>query len=369
MSLNNLLQNRLFLSYLSGAGNALSQGQPIGPTLNAITQQALGAKSKADLQSRYINILTQMLSGQIPEGWKAVHSDKGITVTVPQSALGETAPQEQTTTGSTGSVNESRLKYVNPSGGQLGDISIADLAGLTSQDVSQALSDALSVEALKGKSISDVLDRMYKSQLIKESQARIEKSKPSVTIPGTDIKLTGDQFVEWYKAASKDERTKAIKNFEYAVEHGYEGEFPEFLNDALTLHEKDYRAATKSGYKGGFHEWMFDLAKAGAPTIIDLVDKKKALSELSGQLYFKSPEWTNDLSEYIGSKDTQFKIFVSDDPKRAYSREVVKFIENKIAAGGGTIEDVELSDDGRIMTWTVRWPSGDVETIRYDIRP
>lgn len=357
------------MSYLSGAGNALSQGQSVGSTFNTITQQALGAKSKADLQNKYMNMLAQMLSGQIPQGMKVVRNDKGFTVTIPQSALEEAVPQEQTTTSPTIPTNESRLKYVNPSGGQLGSVSIADLAGLTSQDVSQALSDALSVEALKGKSINDVIDRLYKEQLIKESQTRIEKSVPSITIPGTNIKLTGDQFIEWYKAASTDERTKAIKNYEYATEHGYEGSFTDFLNDALTTHQKDYRAAVESGYKGGFHEWMFDMAKAGAPTIVELVGRKKAFGELSGQLYFKNPEWTTDLDKHISNKYTQFKIFMSDNPERAYSKEVIKFIENKITAGRGVIEDVKLSEDGRVMTWTVRWPSGDVETIKYDIRP
>ena len=53
----NLLQNRLFLSYLSGAGTALSRGEPAGPALDVITQKNIAAQSKETLQMKYLKML------------------------------------------------------------------------------------------------------------------------------------------------------------------------------------------------------------------------------------------------------------------------------------------------------------------------
>ena len=38
---------------------------------------------------------------------------------------------------------------------------------------------------------------------------------PSINIPGTDIVLTERAFVDWYKAATKDDRANAVKVYEY----------------------------------------------------------------------------------------------------------------------------------------------------------
>jgi hypothetical protein len=44
MDLSSLLQNKLLLQYMAGAGDALQQGQPIGPALNQITQKNIAAQ-------------------------------------------------------------------------------------------------------------------------------------------------------------------------------------------------------------------------------------------------------------------------------------------------------------------------------------
>jgi hypothetical protein len=80
--LANLLQNKLFLQYLSSAGGALSKGDPAGGALDAVTQQNISSQNFAKL-------LAKMLSGNVPEGGAVKMTDKGLSLNVPQSMLSQ----------------------------------------------------------------------------------------------------------------------------------------------------------------------------------------------------------------------------------------------------------------------------------------
>ena len=369
-----LLENKLFMQYLSGAGGAISAGQPAGPALNEVTQKNITAQNFSKQQDRYMKILQGILSGEgeVPEGAKMTRDAKGTKFEIPSTALsmdgggggevaaggGGVAPAGDPGAG----INKELMSLINPSSSQLGGSSASDLAGLTPQDISNALKGALSVEALKQQTVTDAVDMQLK-------QRQIESLTPSITIPGTDIKLTNDQYLKWYKEADKDERTAAIKNFEYAKEKGFSGSFEQFQDNAKTTHKKDYDEAKSSGYKGTFNEWMLEMAKAGATTIGDITGREKAKGELEGQMYFKDPKWTDDVDEHMEDKSVRQKLMNAEDPTKAHASEKVTFIENRIMAGGGTIESIEWADDGKkVMIWTVKWPSGDTEKIRHGIR-
>lgn len=83
---DNLLQNRLFLQYLSGAGAAMQAGQPISAGIDPITQQTIGAQSKHELQVNYMKMLQQMLGG-IPQGGKLFGDRDSLTIKIPTSSL------------------------------------------------------------------------------------------------------------------------------------------------------------------------------------------------------------------------------------------------------------------------------------------
>lgn len=366
--LSNLFKNKMFLQMLAASGQGIAAGEGVGPRLGGVVQQNIAAQSYAKQQDRYLKILQSMLAGeQIPEGGKLTMDSKGMSISVPKLAM--EAGGEISTGGAGGGgvgpgagLSSEVMKIINPSLGLLGDISAADLAGLTPQDLQSALSSAMGIEALKR-------DIPYKQALTEEARARTEAGRAIFTIPGTDVKLTSKQWLDWYKTSTKDERTAAIKNYEYAQAQGFEGSFEQFQDAASTSKQKDYEAAVRGGYKGSFNEWMLQMAKAGATTIVDFIGRKKAISALEGQFYFDDPKWTTDLSRHMSSEDVQNAIFQSETPDQIRAEESVKFIENKIIGGGGTIEDVKFSDDGKTMIWTVRWPSGDVETIKHGIRP
>lgn len=290
---NNLMKNKMFLQLLSGAGAALQQGEPISAGINPTIQENITAKSQSDL-------LSKLLGGaeELGEGEKLTLDDKGVNINLKKDhllkLLGEglktpafEGPTLSSTT-STASANKSTptgvssnyseaLRHLGPTLGQLG---YGDVAGLSPENIMAAFGGAVKTEELGQQRMRDIVDKMYKEQLVEESKARTEAAKPVFTIPGTDIRLTRGEYVDWYEAANKDERTSAIKNYEYAQSQGYEGSFEEFQDRSKTSQMKNYKAAVEDGYEGSFNEWMLEMAKAGSLNIGEVVERAKATTEV-----------------------------------------------------------------------------------------
>lgn len=142
----------------------------------------------------------------------------------------------------------------------------------------------------------------------------------------------------------------------------------QFLEDVLSHPDPEVRALAKEMY---------------GPTRIDIGQKaeevkevSKAKAEVMGQNYFKSPEWTDDVSRYLNSEDIQNKLMLAPGSGEEYSRnqnymkaeESLRFIEQKITSSGGVIRGARWDEKKpKTMVWTVEWPSGDEEEIRYDV--
>lgn len=165
------------MQYLSGMGAGLNP-DPWVQNLNQITQQNIGAQSQAGL----INLYKNILAGKMP-GAKANLSDKGMNLTMPSNTLGlESGGKVEGHTGAVGDMGAGvsgvpsqagatpntpvaqqeggfLSKLLNPSDSQpgSGNIPPSALAGLSPQDVSAALSGALSIEQLKQKQIIDMM--------------------------------------------------------------------------------------------------------------------------------------------------------------------------------------------------------------------
>ena len=348
--MDNLMQNKLFLQYLSGAGGAMSSGQPVGPVLDTITQQNIAAQSKAKLNEKYMKMLQQMMAGEVPTGGKVTMDEKGMKFDVPKSALDSQKLAEEGSQLPGGSgINWSDPNQVkklssilNPSASPL-DTTGADLAGLTAADVSQALSGAVGVQGLKS-------DIEYKGQLMRESAARIRQmERPELP---------------------KDERTAAVKNFEYAqsTEGGsFKGTFKEWEKDAKTTHQKEFDQARAEGYKGTFHDWLRDItALGGGLSLEEKITEREAFADIKSKKYFTDPKGVAaDVDKYINTEEVQNKLFALDPAKREREtiREKEKFIVSKIAASGGKI--VKSKVEGRTFVWTVKWPDGKTTEVRY----
>lgn len=257
--MENLLQNRLFLQYLSGAGGALSSGQPVGATLDAITQQNIAAQSKAKLNERYMKIMKQMMGGEIPTKGKMTMDETGLKFDVPKSALA-TIKDDDTVEGIAGGLraeapepgpmfgqmSTDRSNFLNPSASPLDDISGADLAGLTAADVSQALSGAVGVQALKQKTLTDIADIAYRKGALEDMRKRTEiYGRPAIAKrEPLDEPFIGGLSLRQFKAL-----TPRAKDYTMAKEISRKLGDPEFMTqdewDALkpTDREKFLRAA------------------------------------------------------------------------------------------------------------------------------
>jgi len=316
--IDNIFQNKLFLQYLSGLGGAMSAGQPVGPAINNITQQ--------NIRSQNMMKMLQQLLG--PDGSKATFSNAGINLTIPKenamvadTLKGTASPATPIPSQGGGSV------VSNPF---TGNFSVPDLAGLTSQDIASALGIKMRQDELK-------LNR------------EVEKAAAEAT-------------------ANKDTTPNEVKLYQYAVDQGYKGSFIDFKNSSVPILYKEYKEAVKDPR---FNKWLLKQKRAGATKISlgEKINERKAMSELEGQLYFNNPKWTEDIDKQVQAFDKgPAWRFSKEDRPLARSKVIVKSIEDKIAAGNGTIKAVIMDKDNRTMIWTVQWPSGDIKTIKQTVR-
>lgn len=360
--ISNLLQNKLFLQYLSGAGGALGTGQSIAPALNQITQQNIGAQSQAALNKRYMDQIGKMLGGgEVPAGWKLIRDEKGTKMEIPP----------ETGTGAAGAgaglptqPGSAQLGTINPFSPSQPGISAADLAGLGPQDVSRALAGAVNVETLKQQTIAELTRARTRDPLDRPYPVTGETGETMSTREWKALPSSEREYLAYLHTAKKLGAPKEELTREF------------FMSLEPTEREKFVRAAMEDP---AMKATAMELSRAGATKIsigekiAGKVAEKKALGKLKGQLYFGDPDWIDDIDKRLGSEDMQRKVFMESqkeggDPGLIKAKEAIKYIEDKISVGG-TIQNVKLSKDGKTMIWTVKWKSGDIEDISYVVRP
>ena len=350
--LTNLLQNRMFLQFLSAGGQDIAAGEPIGKRVGEATQQNIQAQSFAGL-------LSKILAGG---GDFKLDKDK-FTLSGAPNILGESSetvggpselgpvgvnPPGKVTPSQPGAgldISQANLlsTFLNPSDSPLGDISPSDLAGLTTQDIGSIVGFKLAREELVRKRAADVAGLPLVEAKTQLALAQAAKAG----IP-------------------KDQRTAAIKNYEFAQTQGFKGSFTDFKNATETTHKKDYDTAVEGGYTGTFHEWMLEMAKAGAINLGEVVARKGALEDIEAVKYFTDPKGlTRDIDKFISSDDVQNQLIQLEGPEvdRKKAQLTENFITGKIASAGGVILDSKL--DGRTFVWTVKWPDGTTSEVRH----
>jgi hypothetical protein len=302
--LDSLIQNKLLLQYLAGAGADISSGQGIGPNVNAVTQQ--------NIQSQNMMKLLKQLLG--PDGTKATFSNTGMNLTVPKestifgSILGgegsrpfkvdpalDQNPVAPVTPTPTSSVRGGSFDTNPFVGGQSSlDFSASDLAGLTTQDISAAL-------GMRMKRDSDLADVSYKQALTNQAIAATVENTPSidVNIPGGgSMKLTPKDYITYRKIHDDNQPTK-IKEYAFAKspEGGsFQGSFEKFLSAGDTVGMKDFEEAKRTGYTGtSYYDYKIEMAKAGAPNLGAKAEEKKVLGAVEGQLDITKPGYARSV--------------------------------------------------------------------------
>ena len=231
------------------------------------------------------------------------------------------------------------------------------------------LDELVKIKQITMEKARDRVDKLYKERLGESEVLRAKASTPSITLPGTDIKVTSKQYVDWYKSATKDERTSAIKNYEYAQSEAggkFKGSFEKFQDNARTSHGKDYEKAVDGGYKGDFNTWMLEMAKAGAITIDQRTAAQEAATASKDINYFSSPKGGlgSSVDKYINSEEVQNQLFTLD-PKQRSRRKIeleANQVEREIIGAGGKITGAKM--DGRTRVWTVEWANGKTSEVK-----
>jgi hypothetical protein len=298
--------------YLSGLGGAIGGEGSTAAAIGGMTQQHLAAQSKHKLSLEYINMIRKMIEGG---GKFSMDKDK-IKLDAPVSALGdqgvpallggETPPKPSVappTPGDTSALTApsipappSRLDLLNPSASPL-DVRIADLVGLTPQDVSQALQTGLDYGEVMGRSISDIsgatADLLAEFRRIKEIPEKV------------DVKV-GDQVLS---VDPKNALTFYAKK--YKLPAAYETyliarEDPEFMRHLKSI----------SGIR-------FDVG--------EFREKEEAAAEMKRRAFFKTPKFRIDAEKIVDDR-WRIKYESASDPTQARNILVFKEMDKQIKA-------------------------------------
>lgn len=347
----------MLVQYMSAAGQDIGAGKPLGANVNAATQKNLAAQSQAKMLQKILaggGKITMdgqkfNISGHpdlLKEGGAATGGSPTGTgaSTGTGSVAGETTNAPQTAASVMGQILQGNTT-LNPPSSPLGNINANDLVGLTPENISAALALKQHQDKLTQESINSQFDN-----ILKLSQA---------------AKLIDD-----------DKKTAEIRNYEYGVRSGFKGSFEEWENIKNSADWKNYlRVKSEGTFKGSFMDYQKELATAKG-THINLnperIELEKEKLKLSGQEYFGKGSYLKDLKEHKNSKEYRSQAVQFDDPgekAKFEAEDTVRFIEQGISARQGKIVGVEWADkDQKTIKWTVKWPSGDTETITHAVR-
>ena len=175
--LGDLFKNKLFLQYLSSAGGAMSNGQPVGGALNNVTQQQIQ-------NTNYVDMLSKILGGKNP-GTSAKIDDKGLTINMArETPVGVPGPDPGTTgipkmmdspmTPPVKSSNPAGVD-VNPFVSGLPNFSASELAGLTPELITQAL-------GFKANQEQSALEAEYKKKVMQQIDSQIQQDRDQAEI-------------------------------------------------------------------------------------------------------------------------------------------------------------------------------------------
>ncbi len=247
------------LYFLSGTGRGFGGQGGVGDIIGGMTQQHIRAKSQMEF-------IKQLLSG----GGKVNLDRDNVSIKAPVSAFGGKGMEDfdprgvDVMSGGTG-LTPSPVATpavpgaLNPSGAlSTGDVS---LAGLTSEDISQAFQLKLGAEEIERKKFSDLM-----------------------TFAGM---------------APKDTRTALQKNYEFAKTQGFKGGLVEFQNASETAHKKNYDEAVRGGYAGTFHEYVSEITRLGGISIGEFKERKEITEEVKRASYYMSAKFRSDVTKDI----------------------------------------------------------------------
>jgi len=393
-----LLNNKLLLQYLSAAGMDISGGGVLGANVNQVTQQNISAQNyakllknilskggKISMDQQNISIKAPSAAFQGPEGpgtasplgapqenigLRGESGTAGVSTGVNKLRKMEATPESRSESDLLSSLLMGNLGIENPSASPLGDISAADLAGLTPQDISQALQFRFAQDEQAQQRINDAFNNAYKAALMgqMESEAiykeneQVRKLLDSLRTSPLEVPgISGLTLEEWEKLPAD------VKSYSY-----YAFDAKKNNEEVLSFNEFKQQSDPSSliqYYKMGeadpeFKKWLLEYKAAGATQINigQQVEKKRAMEWVDFETSLPEKLGKHMSSDEVQSKLLQFDPGTTEEVD-AIANERARYIESELK-NRGTVIDMQLSDDG-VATWTIKTKSGTTETITY----
>lgn len=330
------MENKLFLQYLSGAGAAIGGEGSFAAGLDQITQQNIAAqnyqkmvgKQRTAAKTRhqeYISMMKELLGG----GAKINMDKDNVSIKAPSALFGGEEGMSSMIGGGTpaasgvgGSAADQEFKTLNPSTSPL-DVSGADLAGLTPQNISQALQLGMAGEEMDRRKFSDLMEMAYKFGTFEPRDDRTAKIR------------NYEYYTAQEKAASRT--PKSIEKWDAG------------LLKEKRLYEEAVLPAEREDYP--FDEWLLDWRKLGGVNINlgDFRAKKEITAEVSRESFFKTPKFRTD-AEKIVDDSRRIEYETSDDPKKTRTKFVWEEMAKQIKT---SYPDVVFGRDSK--TGIVGW--------------
>lgn len=303
------LENRLLLYYMSGIGGAIGGPESVGAAIGGMTQQQIQSES-------FMKLMKTLLAG----GGKFGMDKDGMSLKAPVDAFADTnlsIPGFEKSyggvSGALGTLERPRRPELpaayNPSASPL-DISGADLAGLTPENISQALQLKFMTEEMGRKTAADLTRAGYYGAAARRMEAETAAAIPSIDIPGVG-KVTTKQFIDIWKTASKDERSAALKLYDRYVEQ-----------------EEGAGRTPKS-----LENWTMQVAEASGKSLAEIMAefmaKKEVGIDIEQRDRFRRPKFRTDIEKTIRDK-RRYEYETADDPDKAFKRLTWKEMDKQV---------------------------------------
>jgi hypothetical protein len=299
-------------------------------SLNAVTTKNIQAQNM-------LGLIKQALG---PDNLNIKANNKGLTINVPndlpEQLAGPGVEENQAARGAQAQAQAQPAAAPSRRPNPFANITNADLAGLTTQDIMGVLAASQAQDQISQQSYRDLVDAIYKGNqnrraeseegrkaeshepdmaykraLTAEATARATENTPSIEVDlgdGAKTKLTPKDYLA-YQKLNKEDKTVAMKNYEFAKGDGFTGSFMEFQDSAKTTHEKDYKAAVNDGYKGSFNKWMLDLRKAGATNIglSGKIEEKRAFGAVERENEARDPGLVSKVTKNLSADERAWR--------------------------------------------------------------
>jgi len=398
-------QNALLFQYLMAAGQDIGSGNPAGSNVANVFNQNLQTQ-------KYAKLLQTLLSG----GGKVTMDKENVNIKAPTSAfqpepkaalgpgitpntvdpttqaragslvpqpMSGAQPKQQDQSGLLSSLLKGNLGDVNPSSSPLSALSKSDLAGLTPQDVSQALNFKFKDVELGRATANDVINNLHKVSLIQQAQqaatiaerrtaiaelAEMRQWEEAIKQSPLSVPGLGQLSLDTWEKLPTDVKAYSYYTFNAKQNNEKVLSFKEFKSQADPSSLVQYYNLGKADPE--FKNWLMKYNESKRSTtninIGEQVKKKEALSWVD----YKN-ELSENLEKHMIDPDTQIKINRSDNPKRTAAAERMEFIARGLIARGAKPpagkDEIEVTKKGTVVTFHFSDSEGNERKQSYDV--